>query len=201
MNVDDVASFVLPGRWWALPTTGPETQLLARVKRHVERAVGTADDRATLRREVRTQLLDAARAAREMGADHVYLAEQLADGVPFPATLLVVRAGERQRLHGTVAERAQALLAVLPADKTPAVVDSVAFPLARNVEVGSTALPQSADEYEGGVKVHYWLASPLTGELMLFAFSCPLIALHEQVVDLFDAIMSTVRFPEPAVTA
>lgn len=193
MKIGDLASFVLPGRWWALDTSGSDTQLLTTIKKHVEHAVGTADDRATLRRELRAQLIEAAKAARAANADRIYLASQLADGVPFPATLLVVRSGERQAVAGTVVKRAAALTAVLPASGSTEIIEEVDFPLARAVEVTAPS-----DERTGNVQVRYWLAAPSSGELIMLAFSCPLIELRDLVVELFDAIMTTVAFPEPA---
>jgi hypothetical protein len=194
VRVEDRTTFVLPGRWWTLKTEGSEAQMVASIKSEVERTVGREDDRASLRRELRTQLLGAARKAQALGADRLYLAEEITDGVPFAASLTVVKAAMEPLVEGTVSERASALATLAPPNVAAEVCDFVEYPLVRTVEEDGGAEPDSVPV----IKVDYLLASPYTGEVMIFAFGCALVPIRNQVIELFDAILTTVSFPETA---
>ena len=196
MRVEHRTTFVLPGRWWTLKTAGSETQMVAAIKAEVERTVGRSDDRASLRREVRTQLLDAAHEARRLGADRLYIAEEITAGVPFSASLTVVKPDLEPLMQGTLENRRSELASLAPNSSRPELCDFVEFPLARTVSISHQESTESAPT----LQVDYLLASPYTGDVLIFAFATAFVSLHEEVVELFDAILSTVSFPEPATT-
>jgi hypothetical protein len=206
MRVDGRTTFVLPGRWWTLKTEGSESQMVAAIKAEVERTVGREDSRASLRRALRTQLLDAAHEARRLGADRLYLAEEITDGVPFPASLTVIKADVPPCVEEGTAERVAALAGLLPSTVVPEVCDFVDHAMVRTVvvsESSGTGQDAGQDPESGSdrqevpiLKVDYLLAAPVTGEVIVFAFGTPLVPMQDNVIELFDAILGTVSFPE-----
>ena len=194
MRVEDRTTFVLPGTWWTMKTDSSETQMVASIKNEVERTVGRSDDRAALRREIRTQLLDAAHEARRLGAARLYIAEEITPGVPLSASLTVVVTDIDPVTGGTVEERAAGLANLLGDDAE--VCDFVEYPLVR-----TTRVSDRGDETVPLLKADYLLTSPVSGEVLMFAFASAFVAIKDDVLELFDAILTTVDFPEHAATS
>jgi hypothetical protein len=80
--------FVLPGKWSRVELTD-EASSRRTVRRLIEESIGTRDDLARQRSELRRLLQPAVDSAREVGAVDLYIAVELADGVPLPAWLMV----------------------------------------------------------------------------------------------------------------
>ena len=85
---EDVLTFILPGSWLRIPLAEPDARKEA-ISRAALVAFGRSDEHASLRQAFRQELTRAAVASADAGASGWYIASQIIEGVPLPATLTV----------------------------------------------------------------------------------------------------------------
>ncbi len=199
----------LPGQWWQVPL---HDQARARdsVKRLVERQVGTSDEHARLRAELRSQFLAALETAIEGDGQSLHLALDVVEGVPISASLAVMlpplgmtpAIGAASEAVLDVLERGLRELPKVPSDtlaRVPAGSAS-AIRMQRNEtrlvrdEAGATAeLPT--------LLVDYWVAVPGTKRVMLLAFMTVFVELEQVMLEFFDAIVRVIAWDGAAQPA
>ena len=82
---EDVLTFILPGSWLRIPLAEPDARKEA-ISRAALVAFGRSDEHASLRQAFRQELTRAAVASADAGASGWYIASQIIEGVPLPAT-------------------------------------------------------------------------------------------------------------------
>ncbi|WGX98377.1 hypothetical protein [Nocardioides sp. L-11A] len=191
--------FLLPGKWWHIVLTTPE-ETRRQVRQMARSVIGRRDDRAQLRHDVQASVERAAEAAAQAQGSDFYFAVEIVPGVPIPASLAVcwpeVPAG--LSLDVSPAAGAEALsahlrrsgrwgeVAVLETDGPGVVrtVKTIAGPLSAGTGV----------EGAGEVVASYWLVRQESPFPLLLTFSSALVSMREEMVPLFDAIVSTVEW-------
>lgn len=184
--------FVLPGSWWSLDLHGSNEAVSKRIYDLVEKAIGNRDDCARLRHETRQLLTDVAERGRTAGATQVYLGRSLVGSIPLAATLAISRPGVSLPDVAPGADRAAALLRLVPGEE-PSVLE---HPRCAVVRSAKRACPEDVAESTNELSrlmVNYWIQPPDVNDLVVFTFTTPMIQLEEELVFLFDAIVTTVR--------
>jgi hypothetical protein len=193
--------FALPGFWWHIPLVEPEG-IKRTIHTIVESAIGRADDRAELRRELREQLRGSAESAAAAGGREFYLAREIQPGIPLSAAISVYWP-LLKAVPSDVAKNGKLLRGFLKA--TLADSDGSAAPLTeQEFSVGESAVlrrdflvlsePGPDNEERGTFRVDYWLTVPGKPRVVLLAFSSSFVTMREQLNELFDAIVTTVRW-------
>lgn len=197
-----VTDFVLPGRWWHI-ALGDADDVARQARNMCRSAVGRRDDRAQLRHDLQTAVERAAVAARDAEATDFYFALEIVPGVPLPASLAVywppVPFGLSFDAGPSAA--AAALGANLRATQPGATVevsggDELALVRTIRTMVGSTFAATGVEGAEE-LTVSYWVIRPDAPRPLLLSFTTALASLQEDMVALFDAIMSTVQWDVP----
>ncbi|NQX12288.1 hypothetical protein HQQ80_11680 [Microbacteriaceae bacterium VKM Ac-2855] len=200
VDVQPDLEFVLPGSWRAIPLDDPQRERAA-VRRLVADTVGSRDDRAKLRAELREAFATMAARAREAGGRDLYLAGELIPGLSIPSALVV--AWPDLRVPGQDAARPEAAASLLrealveatnadPTEFSDAVAaGSGVVRRARRTRPDAEAegLASAAGET---VIVDYWLTVPSSERVVVLSFSSALAELEEALLALYDAIVSTV---------
>lgn len=192
--------FLLPGTWKHLPVADPAAAKRV-IARMTSEAVGNADDRASLRAEIRTQFEAALDRARAANADRLWLCSEVMPGVPLPASItayfpaLAIRGAE----DGTSeADRLHRLLGP-PEDAVEEVDLEVAGrPAIRRAAVVSGPVSSAPDAANvDTLELDYWVLLPDSRKLLLLSVACGLPLLRERLTQLFDLVLSTLRWTEP----
>ncbi|MER3387580.1 MAG: hypothetical protein RIA38_00240 [Microcella pacifica] len=173
----------------------------ATIRGLVSRVAGRADQAATLRAELRANIKEIAEQARSAGAREFYFAAEIAPLVPISATLSVfLPEWDLDRLDELgIVELESVLRAGTSAMATPALGE-------RTVNVPEVAVVRRRyrrvvnREREGLdpvpiFQVDYWVAAAHPARLALMSFSSPMMTYEEDLVELFDAIVKTTRWP------
>lgn len=193
-------TFMLPGNWWHLPLGDADSapdNLDSRVRAMLHHVVGHADKYATLRRELRLKVLEAAKTALGAGASDFYFALEIVPGVPIPVSLSVYSPAipVGLSLEGSALAAAESLKATLTrvddaqtmlswGDREMAVLRG--HKVIRGNELSVAGVAES-----GELIVSYWLLTRGDSRIPLLSFASPLHALEEELLVLFDAIVST----------
>jgi len=175
------------------------------VRRLIEESVGTLDALSRQRADLRQLFQPVADSAREGGATDLYVAIELADGIPLPAWLLVfpveLESPEFSRLG------IEGLKAVVQdgAEIFEQDAPSSAVGLGEGSTSAISAVRQnwrrrsvSPDDPEVGfdvLEVDYWIAAAHPNRIALLTFSTGYAAYEEQMLALFDAVVRTIRWP------
>lgn len=184
--------FTFSGIWSRIPVTDDDATARA-VRGVVRELVGAEDARATERARLRRQFLESVAEARRLGATEVYLAEQVADGIPVSAMLSVHRPTPR--------------LSVAVGTGASAVMDSFLDGLRRSgnepaaaerFTVGDSQVLRTvetvATEQGPSLAVRFWVTVPSTKTVIPLTFATPFEQLAEPLVALFTAIVATLRW-------
>lgn len=187
---DFALSLVLPGSWAGIPLHPAEDRNRA-IAALVTRQVGRADRLATIRREMREQLGDVARAAEAAGIGTLALWLELAPGIPSPGSLTIDNLAPVPAAVPP-AERAAALAAQLPGadilELGPGLTARASAPsVLRN---GTSPIP--------GISISYLLFNPEGDTLLRFHLEIPEAAAPELYVQFFDVVIDSVRWLVPA---
>lgn len=196
----------LPGQWWQVPLHDA-ARARDSVKRLVERQVGTGDEHARLRAELRSQFLAALETAIEGDGQSLHIALDVVEGVPISATLAVMlpplgmtpAVGTASEAVLDVLERGMRELPGAPSDAMVRV--SAGRGLAIRTLRRETRLvrdEQGAAEELPTLLVDYWVAVPGTKRVMLLAFMTVFAELEEVMVGFFDAIVRVIAWDEVA---
>lgn len=185
---------VLPGTWGNVPLGDPERSA-AYVRRLVRRQVGPADRLARARREATQEILDNVAAARAAGV-HTYLTSlELLPGVPFPAALLALDEEWPTAAADALAagDVEAALRAAYPDGE---VAEQRTGPVARVVEMTRGTTPDGDEVLT--MRLEYHVPYPDRSRLLLARVNVPGIPSAEPFATLFDEIMDSLTFMEPA---
>ena len=181
---------LLPDTWWVVDVRSPYRRERS-VAALVDRQVGRADRSATLRAELRTEVGRIARDATEAGAFLLAFSLMQWQDVPLPASVTayrVPRAREIADLHAELAEQDDD-------GGLDLVVEERGVLLRR---VWRRPGPEHLAEGTTMLRADYWLDLPAATDLLLFSFSTPMTAAADVMVEIFDAIVSTVDVPAAA---
>lgn len=203
--------FALPGSWARIPLDS-EAQALRAVRKLTEQVTGRKEELATLRAELRARFTTVVEAAREGGAEDLYIGLELVPGIPLPAWA-----------------------AVFPADAEQLDLAAVGFAdLGRGLDFAAGAAPEGGSTARGdgetggdgddATRVHavrhawrrttqvaadgeertfdlveadYWIAAAEPNRMALVTFSTALAEYEEEMLELFDAVIGTLRWPAP----
>ncbi|MCU1513182.1 MAG: hypothetical protein JWO10_272 [Microbacteriaceae bacterium] len=199
--------FAMPGTWARVSLTS-DASVQSSIRKLVERAVGRDDRNASLRQELRSRFREAADVARENDAVDFHVALEIAPGVPMPAWLAVFLpkfdSAEFAAFGSTELGKAldfglagvqtenPASRSVLDGDRMSDKIKAVrqAF---RRVRAATDDEPELQL-----LQADYWLTATHPNRIALMTFTTNFVDLEEQMLDLFDAVISTVRWPVPA---
>ncbi len=195
--------FSLIGTWWSLPVADVAESERA-IQRVLVEAIGRRDDRARLRRMLSERLTAIVADARTVHAEQLYFARDIAPGVPMPVSLGIYWPALRS-LPADVAgspklARAALKAALAETDAAGAVRAQAESMVAAGAVLRRTYVSDSQVE-EGApvgriLRVDYWITSPASDRFVLLSFSSQLAALEEQLLQLFDAIVSSIRWKQ-----
>ena len=194
--------FLLPGRWSFIPLARPQAtkRVIAQL---AEDAVGRSDERAQLRAELRARFTLITDKARDGGGQQLWLGDELAPGVPFPASItafwpaLSIRKQDDPEDEAAVAAAIRTLLG--PAedgtDEAELTVGGRAAVRRAVVTKGPVTADPDAREVET-VEVDYWIVRPDGRRMLVLSCTCGMPLLRDRLVELFDVIVSTLRWSE-----
>ena len=186
-RVDDVG-LVLPADWWTIDLRSDEA-IRRSVGALVERQMGRADVQASLRADARRRLVDTATSAARAGGRLMAVSLMAAAGVPISLSLTVYRV-PGAGVGGGLGDVEAALRSADGADV--AAVEGTVFPALRHVAERSGPAELGAENVPMLI-ADYWLDPGGEHGLLLLTFSTPLVALRQGMIELFDAVVATVR--------
>ncbi len=203
--------FTLAGQWWGLPIVD-EAAADRAIRSIVVETAGQADQLANFRHLMREQLHRTVADARDANAHHLYLAREISPGLPLSGALGVYWP-LLDTLPSDVAvapKLARAFLkaALHVADSTGSATDEQELDPAGGAVLRRSYRTEFDPDVVEGVdtnrgeqpaiiytfRTDYWMTSPVPGRFALFSFSSQLVDLETELVKLFDAIVSTVRW-------
>ena len=195
--------FVLPGSWGRVDLRS-EAASRTSIRKVAERATGRREELATVRAEIRERFNRAADAARGSSATDLYIAFELAKGVPLPAWLTVyapeIEATDFQALGlndlATMLERGiETSDDEVTTAETPVVDDIRAIRQSwrRVAHVSEGDLERDFDILEAD----YWLATTHPNRIALMTFSTAFVEWEQEMLGLFDAVVKTIRWAAP----
>jgi hypothetical protein len=204
-------TFVLPGSWGRI-NLASEAATQRSVRKVLEHVTRRRDDMADTRQKLRQRIEKAADTARGAGATDFYLAFSLTPKVPLPAWISVftptiestdfdaLGLGElRSFLDAGTRQWGPDGAAVTTGDVSPddGPIHVVRHSWRRTVDVVEGDAEQSFDF----VEADYWLAAANPNRIALLTFSTALAEYEEEMLSLFDAVVSTIRWPAPGPAA
>lgn len=197
--------FSLAGSWWRLPVAD-EAEAERAIDRLVLDTAGRADEAATFRRLLRDRFRTTVAEVRRGEADYLYIAREIAPGLPLSAALTVSRPAIGALPAGgsdpAVAVPALAVaLAGLDAPGSGVTSDERELscgPVLRRVRTSEVVLDgEPVDGDADLLRADYWV--PMRGGFVLFTFSTVYTLIGDRMLELFDAIVGTVRADEAAI--
>jgi len=183
---------VLPEDWWIVPLR-PAGARQRSIRQLVDKQFQGLDDQPILRSDMARKFEQAGRDAAAAKGRWMAVSLQRAAGIPIPAALVVswLELGPGQGgghlsalADELTGEPADLAMAQLPCGR-------VVRRLRSSVPVDD---PELATEELDPVNVDYWLEFPSDDGMVQLSFSTPLAVLAEALVELFDAIIGTVRW-------
>lgn len=184
---------VLPQDWWSVDLDPARTA--ASVGALVERQWRGVDDAPHLKAQAREQLHAQARDAREAGGLELYLSVGTLHGVPLSASLLVSaqQLAQPSELGDVVDQRRRAGADVgqvnLPAGTGMRARWTQASDIGDAAQVDPAQMPVTTC-------VDVLLPVPHAPLVLLLSFRTPMEPLADQLVDLFDAVTTTLRWDD-----
>lgn len=192
---------LLPQDWWRIPLQPPQARERS-VDRLVQRQFAGIDNQPQLRAETRRELLRQAEAVADVDGRLLALSLQQVQGVPVPASLT---------LHWITMPTDPAtmpadgeLLRDLQLELQPAAgaepgpgfsLDIARVPagtVLRRVYTGT--MDREGIEPAPSLVADYWVERPDGTGLAYLTFASPLLALRDTLLELFDSIVSVVRW-------
>jgi hypothetical protein len=186
----------LPGRWGRIDLRS-EKATRSSIRRVVEDATGRADSLAPLRAELRKRFEAVALEARDGNAVEVQIAREIAPGLPLAASLAVLLPDvDVSELDGLgLAALTDLLGATAPReDREGPLRHEVQFERVRAVRQIQRRQPVLEGEPMPIIQADYWVAAARPARLTLFSFTTPLIELETEMLELFDAVIGTIRW-------
>jgi len=200
--------FALPGSWGRI-NLATERTTQSSVRKVVEHAIGRDDNLAPLRADLRKRFAVAAEIARANSAVDFHVALELAPGVPLPAWLGVflpeIDSTDFAALGLTELQDALGVGLALTDGEDAVGTTTMSVDKIKAVRQAFHRIsPATEDEPALELlQVDYWLAAANPNRLALLTFTTNYVDFEEQMLDLFDAVISTVRWPTsvPALVA
>ena len=195
--------FVLPGSWGRVDLSS-EAASRSSIRKLAETATNRKEELASLRAEIRVRFQKAADLAREAGATDLYLAYELAKGIPLPAWLTVF-SPEIDEVDFTALglDELSTVLRYSIATNNPDI--AIAEPaLNEQIKAVRHSWRRVTHVVEGEVEedfevleADYWLAAADPARIALMTFSTAYVEYEEEMLNLFDAVISTIRWDVP----
>jgi len=186
--------FRLPGQWWQIPLHGRE-EARDSIKKLVSRQVGTADDKAKLRDQLRRQLLQAVEVAIEGNGQSMQVALDVVEEFPIPVSFTVFL--PQLQLTPSVGTEGASVISLL--QRGLEAVASGRLETAHRftahdsevLRVHRQHLIRGEDGEEGlpALAADYWLSIPETKRVVLVNFSTALTGIDEVMLTFFDSIV------------
>lgn len=183
----------LPDDWWPIPLAS-ETAIRNSVTELIDRQVAPFGDDAVLD-SVRAALLEQADVARANGAHLLALCRHRHGEIPIPASLVLRWIDAEPRPDHRPGDRLQELRDALVPDGSLDLARIPPGPVLRRVRTDRLDLPGTEESIESLV-ADYWLERPDDGGLVHLAFSSPVLRIRDAWLDLWDAIVSALRWVE-----
>ena len=195
--------FALPGTWGRV-NLASEATMQTSIRKVVEHTVGRDDRLATLRAQLRSRFTEASVLARANNATDFHIALELAPGVPLPAWVTVLLpdfdGADFEALGLTDLKEALNFgLSTATGDvaRSQTTVTKTHVHAVRQVFRTLQPATEDAPELEL-LRVDYWLAAANPNRLALLSFATGYVQFETEMLELFDAVISTVRWPAPA---
>src|SRR5690606_13376132 len=199
--------FELPGKWGRINLRS-EATIQRSIRRVLDEVTRRRDDLVEPRAELRRRFQKAAEIAKEGGATDFYVAFQLVPTIPLPAWVAVftpeiestdftaLGLGElTQFLDKGMASWGDADAEVRSATTGPeGEIHAVRHSWRRIADVVEGDVEQRFEF----VEADYWLAARDPNRIALLTFSTALAEYEEEMLALFDAVVSTIRWPAPS---
>lgn len=197
--------FVLPGSWGRVDLRS-EAASRASIRKIADKATGRREELASIRAEIRDRFNKAADAARGSSATDLYIAFELTKGVPLPAWLTVftpeIDAVDFQALG--LSDLAEVLdRAITTTDDE---VTTTETPMAEQIRAVRQSWRRVAHVTEGEteqdfemLEADYWLAATNPNRIALMTFSTAYVQWETEMLQLFDAVVNTIRWGAPLV--
>ena len=195
--------FALPGSWGRINLATDRTAQSS-IRKVVEHSVGRDDNLASLRADLRKRFTEAADIARANSAVDFHVALELAPGVPLPAWLGVflpdIESTDFAALGLTDLQKALGVgLALTDGDDAVGTKELSVGKIKAVRQAFHRIRPATDDEPALELlQVDYWLAATEPNRLALLTFTTNFVDFEEQMLELFDAVISTVRWPVAA---
>lgn len=190
---------VVPGDWWRIPLQ-PQPMRRRALRALVQRQFTGLEKHLALRHQVETALDDVADEAAGTGGVVMWFSTATVEGLPLPVSLVLA-----ELPHATI----DTVRESLEADDDTVVGSLGPGRVVRRCRVrdqSSTVahLVAAADRAAGkeptpalaALHVDYWAQRP-SGGLVQLAFTSPLVALREPLVELFDTVVDSLTWREP----
>jgi hypothetical protein len=199
--------FELPGKWGRINLRS-EATIQRSIRRVLDEVTRRRDDLVEPRAELRRRFQKAAEIAKEGGATDFYVAFQLVPTIPLPAWVAVftpeiestdftaLGLGElTQFLDKGMASWGDADAEVRSATTGPeGEIHAVRHSWRRIADVVEGDVEQRFEF----VEADYWLAAREPNRIALLTFSTALAEYEDEMLALFDAVVSTIRWPAPS---
>lgn len=201
MNTSTAPTFAMPGTWSRLDLRS-DAAMLRGIRRIADQSFGSADELASLRHEFRAMLTEIAETSRTQHAVDLYFAREITPGVPMPVSLAVFlpEIDDARFSSLGVEELRTAVSAVVsqPGDeKNESVPLATVVQAARRTRVRTVPESEHTPRYDL-LQADYWLAAARPNRIALLSFSTALADFEEEMLELFDAIVKTVRWTATA---
>jgi len=196
--------FALPGKWARIPLES-KAEALRAVRKLTEQVTGRKEELATLRAELRSRFTQVVETASEGGAEELYIGLELVPGIPLPAWAAVFPADAEQLDLNSVGftDLARGLdfaVGTPPEGGTSEALDdpssrvhAVRHAWRRTTQVATEEGERDFDL----VEADYWVAAAEPNRVALITFSTALAEYEDEMLELFDAVIGTLRWRVP----
>ena len=186
---------LLPDDWTSIPLED-DVERTAAVDDVIERQLGRSRDLAGLRKTMHRELLRATELSARGGGVLMALATGSGGTPAAPASLTVYRVPGS--LHGRGGEAMTSVLASDEPGHSLDVGDGPAGTVLRRVRPSSGRTGLTGERDLPALLVDYWVEPTPGARLVYLVFSSPLVDLRDELLGLFDAVVSSVRVLTPA---
>jgi hypothetical protein len=192
----------LPGRWISLdPREGVSAE--AQLTRAARELVGTADDAAEARRQVREQFTEVLRAAREAQAQRIFVCHRIS-GLPVPAAI-TVHTPDGLRMAPTVGTAPSAVITTFSEslrelgvegvdDATRLAIDGAEILRLVREPVETVTTGDGQQITFRRLRADYWYSMPGTKQIVLVSMTTQLGDIRNVMLQFFDAIATTAAY-------
>ena len=200
-NATQTLKFTLPGVWARIDLTS-EAASRASIRKLLDDTTHRRDDMAAVRQELRGRFQKAADTAREGGAVDMRIAQQLTINVPLPAWAVLFEPQiDIDDIEALGLDDLKTVLDLSIRTSRPvdtAEMSSEEIRAVRQSWRRTTHLAEGEVERDFEIlEADYWLAAGNPNRIALLTFSTAYAEYEEEMLGLFDAVVSTVRWDVP----